>query len=73
MPLRATDQEAEELRKVAISGVQSVEADGRKIVYRSLADQLRVLGEVQATAAEGAGAGGGAGRRRRVAFCRGYR
>ena len=41
----ATEEEAEELRKIAVSGVQSVEADGRKVVYRSLDDQLRVLDE----------------------------
>ena len=65
MSITASEQEAEELRKVAVSGVQSVESDGRKVVYRSLDDQLRILGEVQA--------GAGKSRRRLVQFARGYK
>lgn len=63
MGITATDEEAEELRKVAVSGVQSVESDGRKVVYRSLDDQLRVLGEVQASSSS-------ATKRRRLAVFR---
>jgi hypothetical protein len=62
--ITATDEEAEELRKVAVSGVQSVESDGRKVVYRSLDDQLRVLGEVQASSSSGTS------KRRRLAVFR---
>jgi len=60
----ATQEEAEELRKIAVSGVQSVESDGRKVVYRSLDDVRRVLAE--------AGSGSGPKRRRFVIFSRGY-
>lgn len=67
MAITATDEEAEELRKVAVSGVQSVESDGRKVVYRSLDDQLRVLGEVQASSSSGS-----ARRRRFAAFRSGW-
>jgi hypothetical protein len=61
--LKASDDEVEELRKVAVSGVQSVEADGRKVVYRSLDDQLRVLDQAQASL--------GRSRRRLAKFSRG--
>lgn len=64
--LTASDEEREELRKVAVSGVQSVEADGRKVVYRPLDDQLRVLGEIDQSAS-------GKSRRRYVAFSKGWR
>lgn len=65
MPITATEKEAEELRKVAVSGVQSVESDGRKVVYRSLNDQLRILGEVAQQT-------GGKVRRRLAAFRSGW-
>lgn len=64
--LEASDEEREELRKVAVSGVQSVEADGRKVVYRPLDDQLRVLGEIDRAAS-------GQPRRRYAAFSKGWR
>lgn len=67
MAITATEEEAEELRKIAVSGVQSVESDGRKVVYRSLDDQLRVLGEAQASSSSG-----GAKRRRLAAFRSGW-
>jgi hypothetical protein len=60
----ATQEEAEELRKIAVSGVQSVESDGRKVVYRSLDDVRRVLAD--------ANAGSGPKRRRFAIFSRGY-
>lgn len=66
MPVTASDEETEELRKVAVSGVQSVEADGRKVVYRSLDDQLRILDQT-------AQASSSKPRRRFAAFSRGYR
>ena len=47
MAVTATEEELEALRKATVSGVQSVEADGRKVVYRSLDDQLRVLGDLK--------------------------
>jgi hypothetical protein len=62
--ITATEDEREELRKVAVSGVQSVEADGRKVVYRPLDDQLRVLSELGRA---------GRSRRRYVAFSKGWR
>jgi hypothetical protein len=62
--LTASDEEREELRKVAVSGVQSVEADGRKVVYRPLDDQLRVLDELGRA---------GKSRRRLVSFSKGWR
>jgi hypothetical protein len=62
--ITATEDEREELRKVAVSGVQSVEADGRKVVYRPLDDQLRVLSELGRA---------GRSRRRYVAFAKGWR
>lgn len=65
MPITATEAEAEELRKIAVSGVQSVESDGRKVVYRALDDQLRVLDTVQAQAS-------GKPRRRLASFSKGY-
>lgn len=65
MGISASDLEKEELRKVAVSGVQSVESDGRKVVYRSLDDQLRVLEEVDRTANRKP-------RRRLAYFSRGY-
>jgi hypothetical protein len=65
VPITATEEEAEELRKVAVSGVQSVESDGRKVVYRSLNDQLRVLDVVTSNAT-------GKLRRRLAAFSRGH-
>lgn len=48
--IEATEEEAEELRKVVVSGVQSVESDGRKVVYRSQGDLERTLGAAQSTA-----------------------
>ena len=66
MTITATEEELEELRKVAVSGVQSVESDGRKVVYRSLDDQMRVIDVVTANAT-------GKLRRRLAAFSRGYR
>jgi hypothetical protein len=60
----ATEEELEALRKVAVSGVQSVEADGRKVVYRSQADIDRVI--------DGQGEGA-TKRRRKVEFTRGYK
>jgi hypothetical protein len=65
MGISASDLELEELRKIAVSGVQSVESDGRKIVYRSLDDQLRILDEASQAAS-------GAPRRRLAIFSRGY-
>lgn len=66
MGIEATEEELEELRKVAVSGIQSVESDGRKVVYRSLDDQQRILDA-------GTGASGAAKRRRFVDFDKGYR
>lgn len=66
MGIRASDEELEELRKVAVSGVQSIESDGRKVVYRSLDDQLRVLNEA-------ADANAGKPRRRFASHSRGYK
>jgi len=63
--ITASDEEREELRKVAVSGVSSVEADGRKVVYRPLDDQLRILSEVDRAAA-------GKPRRRFVSFSKGW-
>lgn len=65
MGVTATEEELEALRKAAVSGVQSVEADGRKVVYRSLDDQLRVIDQVEAGATPK--------RRRKVEFSRGYK
>lgn len=65
MGIEATEEEAEELRKVAVSGVQSVESDGRKVVYRSLDDQLRILNEVKQSST-------GKPRRRLAIFRSGY-
>lgn len=65
MGISASDLEREELRKVAVSGVQSVESDGRKVVYRSLDDQLRLLDEVDRDATKKP-------RRRLAYFSRGY-
>ena len=66
MGATATDAELEELRACIVGGVQSVEADGRKLVYRSLDDQLRVhqlLDEART----------GKPRRRLTAFSKGYK
>lgn len=65
MPINASDQEAEELRKVIVSGVQSVESDGRKVVYRTLNDLQRVsdLADRAKT---------GKSRMRKLTFSRGY-
>ena len=67
MAITATEQEAEELRKAAVSGVQSVEADGRKVVYRSLDDLKRIQGVVEANATPG-----GTRRRRLAVFRSGW-
>lgn len=66
MGVNATEEELEELRKTIVLGAQSVEADGRKVVYRSLDDQLRIqqLAEEQRA---------GRSRRRLTAFSRGYK
>lgn len=66
MGITATEEELEELRKVAVSGVQSVESDGRKVVYRSLADQQSILDSAS-------GSAGASKRRRFVSFSKGYR
>lgn len=66
--ITATPEEAEELRKVVVSGVQTVESDDRRVTYRSLDDLLRVLG--QATV-ETPGAASKT-RRRYVAFSKGW-
>ncbi len=64
MGVTATNEELEELRQTIVSGAQSVEADSRKVVYRPLDDQLRIL--------QLADEARGTPRRRRVAFSRGY-
>jgi hypothetical protein len=65
VPVKASEAELEELRETIVGGVQSVEADGRKVVYRSLDDQLRVLQLADEART-------GKPRRRKVAFSRGY-
>ena len=65
MAVSATDDELEELRKAAVSGIQSVEADGRKVVYRPLDDQLRILTQADPSNSPNS-------RRRKFTFGRGY-
>lgn len=62
-PVDATAEEAEELRKLVVSGVAEVEADGRRVKYRPQADLERVLGEAQVPSG-GDGSAGASGRRR---------
>lgn len=73
MPKVPTDAELEKLREIQRSGVQSVEADGRKVVYRSQADVERALEKAEGDAAAGAGASGPVRRRRFLAFSRGVK
>lgn len=60
-----TEAQATALREAIASGVQTVEADGRRVTYRSLQDMRDVLAEHEATAA-------GLGRRRKVEFRSGW-
>jgi hypothetical protein len=64
MAVSATEEELEELRATIVGGAQSVEADGRKVVYRSLMDLLHVRQLLSEAA--------GRARRRLTAFSRGY-
>jgi hypothetical protein len=63
--VKATTEELELLRENIVAGLQSVEADGRKVVYRSLHDQLRVQQLVDEART-------GKPRRRLTTFSKGY-
>lgn len=63
--VNASDEELEELRKATVSGVKSVEADGRRVEYRTLAEQLQIVDQIEAQ-------NGTKKRRRLVSFSRGY-
>lgn len=65
MGVDASDEELEELRQAAASGIKSVEADGRRVEYRPLDEQLRVIDAVEVK--------NGKKRRRFVSFSRGYK
>jgi hypothetical protein len=63
-PITATPEEAEELRKIVVSGVAKVLADGREVTYRPQADLERTLGEAQPPSGGSGSEGNGGGRRR---------